>query len=91
MKELKIFSGRANRPLAEQICQFLNLPLGGIALGNLGRYEEAVKACEKAIEIKPDYERYRKWQAEVGDDGVAVQMGAFAPSHQLVWRRRPSA
>jgi corrinoid protein of di/trimethylamine methyltransferase len=32
------------------------------------------------IEIKPDYERYRKWQAEVGDDGVAVQMGAFAPS-----------
>ena len=32
------------------------------------------------IEIKADYERYRKWQAEIGDDGVAVQMGAFAPS-----------
>jgi corrinoid protein of di/trimethylamine methyltransferase len=32
------------------------------------------------VEIKPDYERYRKWQAQVGDDGVAVQMGAFAPS-----------
>jgi corrinoid protein of di/trimethylamine methyltransferase len=32
------------------------------------------------IEIKPDYERYSKWQNEVGDDGVAIQMGAFAPS-----------
>ncbi len=32
------------------------------------------------IEIKPDYERYRKWQDEVADDGVAIQMGAFAPS-----------
>ena len=32
------------------------------------------------IEIKPVYERYRKWQAEVGDDGVAIQMGAFSPS-----------
>jgi len=32
------------------------------------------------IEIKPDYERYLQWQADVGEDGVAVQMGAFAPS-----------
>ncbi len=32
------------------------------------------------IEIVPDDERYRKWQAEIGDDGIAVQMGAFAPS-----------
>ena len=32
------------------------------------------------IEIKPDYGRYSKWQNEVGDDGVAIQMGAFAPS-----------
>jgi len=32
------------------------------------------------IEIKPDYARYSKWQNEVGDDGVAIQMGAFAPS-----------
>jgi corrinoid protein of di/trimethylamine methyltransferase len=32
------------------------------------------------IEIKPDYERYRQWQQNVGDDGVAIQMGAFAPS-----------
>lgn len=28
MRELKIFSGRANRPLSEKICQFLNLELG---------------------------------------------------------------
>jgi corrinoid protein of di/trimethylamine methyltransferase len=32
------------------------------------------------IEIKPDYERYRQWQQDIGDDGVAIQMGAFAPS-----------
>jgi hypothetical protein len=32
------------------------------------------------IEVKPDYERYAKWQAEVGDDGVACMMGTFAPS-----------
>lgn len=32
------------------------------------------------IEIKPDYGRYSKWQNDVGDDGVAIQMGAFAPS-----------
>ena len=30
MRELKIFSGRANIPLADSICRFLNLPLGGI-------------------------------------------------------------
>ena len=28
MKELKIFSGRANEPLAERLCDFLNLSLG---------------------------------------------------------------
>ena len=32
------------------------------------------------IEVKPDYDRYAKWQSEVGDDGVACLMGAFAPS-----------
>jgi len=51
--------------------------------------ERAIKSVEdyrvlkyifENIEIKPDDERYRKWQAQVGDDGVAVQMGAFAPS-----------
>ncbi len=32
------------------------------------------------IEVKPDYDRYAKWQAEIGEDGVACMMGAFAPS-----------
>jgi len=32
MRELKIFSGRANQPLAENICGFLHLPLGSISL-----------------------------------------------------------
>ncbi len=32
MRELKIFSGRANRKLAEDICEFLNLSLGDCAL-----------------------------------------------------------
>ena len=39
-----------------------------------------IKYIFENIEIKPDYERYRKFQNEVGDDGVAIQMGAFAPS-----------
>lgn len=34
MREIKIFSGRANRPLAKKICEFLNIPLGRISLGN---------------------------------------------------------
>jgi len=32
MRELKIFSGRANQPLAKDICGFLHLPLGAISL-----------------------------------------------------------
>ncbi|MFO0261067.1 MAG: ribose-phosphate pyrophosphokinase-like domain-containing protein, partial [Planctomycetota bacterium] len=28
MRELKIFSGRANLPLSQKICEFLNLDLG---------------------------------------------------------------
>jgi len=34
MREIKIFSGRANRPLAKKICEFLNIALGRISLGN---------------------------------------------------------
>jgi ribose-phosphate pyrophosphokinase len=34
MRELKIFSGRANHELARRICRFLNLPLGKILLEN---------------------------------------------------------
>ena len=29
----------------------------GIALDDLGRYEEAIKAYDKAIELKPDYQK----------------------------------
>ncbi|MFM7740214.1 MAG: ribose-phosphate pyrophosphokinase-like domain-containing protein, partial [Planctomycetota bacterium] len=29
MRELKIFSGRANLPLSQKICEFLNLEIGG--------------------------------------------------------------
>ena len=32
MRELKIFSGRANPTLAQRICRFLNLPMGKIVL-----------------------------------------------------------
>ncbi len=32
MRELKIFTGRANPQLAKDICNFLNLPVGGCAL-----------------------------------------------------------
>ena len=34
MRELKIFSGRANPGLATKICGFLNLPLGRIHLAD---------------------------------------------------------
>lgn len=32
------------------------------------------------VEIVPDYERYARWQAEIGEDGVAVMMGTFSAS-----------
>lgn len=34
MREMKIFSGRANPELAHRICNFLGIPLGRISLGN---------------------------------------------------------
>jgi ribose-phosphate pyrophosphokinase len=34
MRELKIFSGRANPDLARRMCRFLNLPLGKVLLAN---------------------------------------------------------
>lgn len=46
MRELKIFSGRANRPLAEKICDFLNLTLGRIQLGNFPDGEISCKINE---------------------------------------------
>lgn len=46
MRELKIFSGRANRPLAEKICDFLNLTLGRIQLSNFPDSEISCKINE---------------------------------------------
>ncbi|MFT5526892.1 MAG: ribose-phosphate pyrophosphokinase [Pirellulaceae bacterium] len=46
MRELKIFSGRANPGLATEICQFLNLPLGRILLDNFPDGECLCKILE---------------------------------------------
>ena len=46
MRELKIFSGRANQPLAQEICDFLNLPLGKISLSDFPDGEIACKIDE---------------------------------------------
>jgi ribose-phosphate pyrophosphokinase len=46
MRELKIFSGRANRPLAEKICDFLNLTLGRVQLSNFPDGEISCKINE---------------------------------------------
>jgi ribose-phosphate pyrophosphokinase len=46
MRELKIFSGRANRPLAEEICRFLNIPLGRVHLSNFPDGEISCKIEE---------------------------------------------
>ena len=46
MRELKIFSGQANRPLAKSICSFLHLPLGEVALGKFPDGENFCKIEE---------------------------------------------
>ena len=46
MRELKIFSGNANTPLAESICGFLNLELGSISLGKFPDGENYCKIEE---------------------------------------------
>ncbi len=46
MRELKIFSGRANLPLAKSICEHLNLPLGRMSLANFPDGEIACKIDE---------------------------------------------
>jgi ribose-phosphate pyrophosphokinase len=46
MRELKIFSGRANPALARRICQFLNLSVGKISLGDFPDGEIACKIEE---------------------------------------------
>jgi ribose-phosphate pyrophosphokinase len=46
MRELKIFSGQANRPLAKAICNFLHLPLGQVGLGKFPDGENYCKIEE---------------------------------------------
>jgi ribose-phosphate pyrophosphokinase len=46
MRELKIFSGQANRPLAKAICNFLHLPLGEVTLGKFPDGENYCKIEE---------------------------------------------
>lgn len=46
MRELKIFSGQANRPLAKAICAFLHLPLGEVTLGKFPDGENFCKIEE---------------------------------------------
>jgi ribose-phosphate pyrophosphokinase len=46
MRELKIFSGRANPGLSRRICQFLNLSVGKISLGDFPDGEIACKIDE---------------------------------------------
>jgi ribose-phosphate pyrophosphokinase len=46
MRELKIFSGQANRPLAKAICTFLHLPLGEVTLGKFPDGENFCKIEE---------------------------------------------
>jgi ribose-phosphate pyrophosphokinase len=49
MRELKIFSGQANRPLAKAICQFLHLPLGE---ATLGKFPDGENFCKIEEDIR---------------------------------------
>ncbi len=46
MRELKIFSGKANQPLSKAICGFLNISLGAISLGKFPDGENFCKIEE---------------------------------------------
>jgi ribose-phosphate pyrophosphokinase len=46
MNGLKIFSGNANKPLAESICQYLGLPLGEAVVGRFSDGETSVEFRE---------------------------------------------
>lgn len=46
MDDLKIFSGNANRPLAEKICQYLGIPLGDAVVGRFSDGETSVEFRE---------------------------------------------
>ncbi len=46
MREMKVFSGRANPVLAAQICEYLDLPLGDLSVGNFPDGEISCKIEE---------------------------------------------
>jgi ribose-phosphate pyrophosphokinase len=46
MDNLKIFTGNANRPLAEKICQYLDIPLGDAVVGRFSDGEISVEFRE---------------------------------------------
>ncbi len=46
MDNLKIFTGNANRPLAEKICQYLQMPLGDAVVGRFSDGEISVEFRE---------------------------------------------
>jgi ribose-phosphate pyrophosphokinase len=46
MDNLKIFTGNANRPLAEKICQYLDMPLGDAMVGRFSDGEISVEFRE---------------------------------------------
>jgi ribose-phosphate pyrophosphokinase len=46
MDDLKIFTGNANRPLAEKICQHLEIPLGDAVVGRFSDGEISVEFLE---------------------------------------------
>jgi ribose-phosphate pyrophosphokinase len=46
MDDLKLFTGNANRPLAEKICQYLQIPLGSAAVGTFSDGEISVEFQE---------------------------------------------
>ena len=49
MRELKIFSGRANRQIAKDICGFLNLSLG---LVSLGKFPDGENYCKVEEDVR---------------------------------------
>jgi ribose-phosphate pyrophosphokinase len=46
MDDLKVFTGNANRPLAEKICQYLQIPLGNAVVGTFSDGEISVEFQE---------------------------------------------
>ncbi|GBF72912.1 ribose-phosphate pyrophosphokinase [Paenibacillus sp. 598K] len=55
MHKLKLFSGSSNRPLAEQICKSIGIPLGKVEISRQSSgeihvcYEESIRTCDVFI------------------------------------------